>query len=121
MTCKSISRNERKRYCRINVTHNCIRKPIGIDLAPRHSFARCGARKSSGIRTRIGHLQEVIVTTLVDAEHFLDLWFSLQQKVFRRAAAENEDSRSPFLFTAVARLHGAALGGKHDRGGLIHV
>jgi len=34
------------------------------------------------------------MAALVDAQHFLDLRLSLQRKVFRRATAENENSRA---------------------------
>src|SRR5215470_5845179 len=115
MTTKSISRNERKLYRRIDITHNCIRQSIGIDFAPRHCFAWCGAGESTSVRTRIGHLQKVIVSAFIDTEHFLDLWFSLQYKFFRPSATENENSRSSFLLLSIARLYCAAFGRKHDR------
>jgi hypothetical protein len=58
-----------------------------------------------------GELHEVVVPLLVDAEHFLDLRLGLQREVLRAAAAQMKH----------AALAAAALGGEHDRAGLVDV
>src|SRR5215218_9332639 len=81
VTRKSISRNQRKRHCRVDITYNCIGKSIGIDLAPGHCFTRSCSRQAASVGTRVSHLQKIIVTTFIDAEHFLNLRFGLQEKI----------------------------------------
>src|SRR6202040_3499637 len=93
MLSESIGCNDRQCYGRIKVAYNRIRQAIGIDFAPGDCLCRRGSRKSAGIRSRIRNLQEIVVTAFVYAQHFLDLRLRLQQKVFRRATAENEYSR----------------------------
>src|SRR6476661_5773110 len=110
MSGESISGYERKRHSRIHITHNCIRKSIGIYFTPRHCFTWRRTRKTTGVRSCVSYLQKIIVTAFVDAEHFLNLWFRLQQEVFWRATAENENrGKSLHFLFSVLRFVCAAL------------
>jgi len=67
--------------------------------------------KASGIGARVGHLHEVVVPGLVQAQHLLDLGLGLKDEVLRRAAAQDQDARGSAGF----------LGLVDDRGGLVDV
>src|SRR2546423_5813458 len=91
---KRVGGEQRKRYRRIEITDNGIREPIGVDLAPTHRFGRRRARKSAGVRPRIGYLQEVVVPFFVDAEYFLNLRLGLQHEILGTATAQNHYATS---------------------------
>src|SRR5262249_56889295 len=76
-----------------------------------HCLARRRSRQPSGIGPGIGYLQKVVVSFLLDFEHFLNLRLGLQNEVLWTAAPQNKHRR----------LSTAALCGKHDRRGLINI
>jgi len=62
------------------------------------------------------------MTAFVNTQHFLDLRFSLQHKVFWRPAAENEDrGLSFYLLPGSICLKAATLRCQHDCGSFIDV
>src|SRR3954451_17148144 len=84
---------------------------IGVDLAPGNGFSRRSTRQTSGIGSRVGGLEKIVVSTLLDLQDLANLRFRLQQKILRAAAAENPDGR----------LSAASFCIENNGGGLIHV
>ena len=62
------------------------------------------AGEAAGVGARVGHLEEVVVAPLVDAEHLLDLRLGLEHEVLGAAAADDQHPA----------LAAAALGLEHD-------
>ena len=106
-----VRREHRQRDGVVAVHHHGAGELVGIDLAPAHRLRRRGAGESAGVGARVGHLEEVVVAPLVDAEHLLDLRLGLEHEVLGAAAADDEH----------AALAAAALGLEHDRRGLVDV
>ena len=76
----------------IDVAGHGVGQLLGIDLAPGHRFARRRSAEAAGVGAGIGELQEEVVPRFVEAEDFLNLRLGLQQKILRRAAAEDQDA-----------------------------
>src|SRR4029079_10415379 len=77
-------------------------------------FARCRSRQSPAIRPCVGNLQEVIVTDLRDSENLLNLRLSLEQKILRASAANDNRGVQSSLAAMSART-------QYDRRSLVDV
>ena len=65
----------------IDVADDRVRKLSRIDFAPGHRFMRSGAGEAPRIGTRVGDLNEVVMSFFLDPKHLLDLRFGLEGEI----------------------------------------
>src|SRR4029079_8902875 len=80
-TLSGVRGEERKGDTAVGIDDDRSRQLIRIDLAPAHRLGRSSTGESSSIGTSIGHLQKIVMTTLVDSQHLLNLGLGLEHEV----------------------------------------
>src|SRR3954465_15171619 len=87
---ESVRRKQRQSHRRIQIAYDRIRQSVGIYLPPAYGFGGGRPGESAGVGTRVRDLEEIIVSFLIDSEHFLNLRLCLEHEILRAAAAENQ-------------------------------
>src|SRR5689334_8832619 len=76
----------------VGVDHDGVVEQVGLDLAPGDRLRGRRAREAAPVRRVLGDLDEVVVSTLVDAKHLPELRLRLEVKVLWRATAQDDDA-----------------------------